>query len=229
MQILLIEDDKSVAEYVAGGLREAGHTVDHSSNGKDGLAQAMDHNYGVLIVDRMLPELDGLSVIKALRAVGIATPILILSALSDVDERVQGLKGGGDDYLVKPFAFSELLARIEALSRRALESSSRQPPTRLGIADLEMDLLARTVTRGGNCIDLKTKEFALLEQLLRNAGRVMTRTMLLEKVWGYNFTTSTNVIDVHISNLRRKIDNGFDKPLLHTIRGAGYRVSDHAE
>jgi two-component system OmpR family response regulator len=229
VQILLIEDDKSVAEYVTGGLREAGHTVDHCDNGKDGLTLAVDYSYEVLVVDRMLPELDGLSVIKALRAVGNATPILILSALSDVDERVEGLKSGGDDYLVKPFAFSELLARIEALGRRALENNSSQTTTRLGIADLEMDLLARTVSRGGKCIDLKTKEFALLEQLLRNAGRVMTRTMLLENVWGYNFTTNTNVIDVHISNLRKKIDECFDKPLLHTVRGAGYRISDHAE
>lgn len=229
MQILLIEDDESVAQYVSNGLREAGHTTEHCSNGRDGLTLAMDHEYDVLVVDRMLPELDGLSVIKALRAVGNTVPTLILSALSDVDERVKGLKSGGDDYLVKPFAFSELLARIEVLGRRFRNEKSESADIRLSVGDLEIDLLSRSVHRAGQRIELKTKEFALLEQLVRNAGRVMTRTMLLENVWGYNFTTNTNVIDVHISNLRKKIDEGFNKPLLHTVRGAGYKVSDHAE
>ncbi|UTW59453.1 response regulator transcription factor [Kordiimonas sp. SCSIO 12603] len=229
MHLLLIEDDPSVAEYLIKGLRELGHSIDHVSNGRDGLTLAMDQKYDILIVDRMLPELDGLSIIKALRAVDNKVPILILSALADVDERVKGLKSGGDDYLVKPFAFSELTARLEVLMRRSEPLSSNLENSRLTIGDLEMNLLTREVTRAGRKIDLKTREFTLLEQLLKNPDRVQTRTMLLENVWGYNFTTNTNVIDVHMSNLRKKIDHGFGHPLLHTVRGIGYKVSNNVE
>ncbi|MCK0071097.1 response regulator transcription factor [Kordiimonas laminariae] len=229
MHLLLIEDDPGVAEYLIKGLRELGHSIDHVSNGRDGLTLAMDQKYDILIVDRMLPELDGLSIIKALRAVDNKVPILILSALADVDERVKGLKSGGDDYLVKPFAFSELTARLEVLMRRSEPLSSNQENSRLTIGDLEMNLLTREVTRAGRKIDLKTREFTLLEQLLKNPDRVQTRTMLLENVWGYNFTTNTNVIDVHMSNLRKKIDHDFDHPLLHTVRGIGYKVSNNVE
>ncbi len=229
MQILIIEDDEGVVDYVKKGLREAGHSLEHSANGKDGLTLALDHEFGVIIVDRMLPELDGLSLVKALRAVGRETPVLFLSALGDVDERVLGLKAGGDDYLIKPFAFSELLARLEALSRRPRKNTTAEPETCLTFADLRIDLLARQVTRGGKRIDLHAKEFSLLEQLVRNAGRVLTRTMLLEMVWGYYFSTQTNVIDVHISKLRKKIDDGFPSPLLHTVRGAGYKIDQDVE
>ncbi len=225
MQILLIEDDKKVADYIKKGLSEIGHSVELVANGKHGLTVAIEHEFNVIIVDRMLPELDGLSIVKALRAIGKKTPILFLSALGEVDERVKGLKAGGDDYLVKPFAFSELLARLEALSRRP-EKGAAETETSLTFADLKMDLLKRQVTRGGKSIELHAKEFSLLEQLVRNAGRVLTRTMLLENVWGYHFDVRTNVIDVHISKLRKKIDGGFPSPLLHTVRGAGYKI-DH--
>jgi two-component system OmpR family response regulator len=223
VRILVIEDDKDVASFIRNGLAQAGCNVDHAANGKDGLFLATTESYDALVVDRMLPGIDGLTVIRTLRASANTTPVLILSALGEVDDRVKGLKAGGDDYLVKPFAFSELLARLEALARRT-KSGGDVPATVLKAADLEMDLLRREVRRGGKPIDLQPREFQLLEFLLRNAGQVVTRTMLLEGVWDYHFDPQTNVIDVHISRLRSKIDKGFDRPLLHTVRGAGYRL-----
>ncbi|HUQ51311.1 MAG TPA: response regulator transcription factor [Gammaproteobacteria bacterium] len=225
MRILVIEDDKDVASFIRNGLAQAGCNVDHAANGKDGLFLATTESYDALVVDRMLPGIDGLTVIRTLRASANTTPVLILSALGEVDDRVKGLKAGGDDYLVKPFAFSELLARLEALARRA-KSGADAPTTTLKVGDLEMDLLRREVRRGGKPIDLQPREFQLLEFLLRHAGQVVTRTMLLEGVWDYHFDPQTNVIDVHISRLRSKIDRGFDRPLLHTVRGAGYRLDD---
>ncbi|MFD2263604.1 winged helix-turn-helix domain-containing protein [Lacibacterium aquatile] len=222
MRILVIEDDAEAAAYMVKGLRESGYIVDHAGDGKEGLVNAMSGIYDALIVDRMLPQVDGLSIIQAIRAAGNKTPALILSALSAVDDRVRGLKAGGDDYLTKPYAFSELLARLEVLMRRAGGDSS--VVTKLRLADLEMDLLARSVTRGGQKLDLQPREFMLLEYLLRNSGHVVTRTMLLEHVWDYHFDPQTNVIDVHISRLRQKIDKNFPKPLLQTIRGAGYSL-----
>ena len=223
MRILVIEDDKDVASFIRNGLAQAGYNVDHADNGKDGLFLATTERYDVLVVDRMLPSVDGLTLIRTLRASQDSTPVLILSALGEVDDRVKGLKAGGDDYLVKPFAFSELLARLEALDRRA-KSGGDAPSTVLKAADLEMDLLRREVRRGGELIDLQPREFQLLEFLLRHAGQVVTRTMLLEGVWDYHFDPQTNVIDVHVSRLRSKIDRGFDRPLLHTVRGVGYRL-----
>jgi two-component system, OmpR family, response regulator len=220
MRILLIEDDATTAAYVERALSECGYLIEHVGDGRDGLFRATDGGYGLVILDRMLPGLDGLSVVQALRAAGIPTPVLILSALGQVDDRVKGLRAGGDDYLTKPFAFAELLARVEALLRR--KSAPPQEVTRLTLGDLEMDLLRREVRRGGRLIDLKPREFRLLEFLLRHAGQVVTRTMLLEGVWDYHFDPQTNVIDVHISRLRQKIDKGFEPPLLHTVRGAGY-------
>lgn len=219
MRILVIEDDVDTAAYMVKGLKESGYIVDHAADGKDGLFHAMSGPYDVLIVDRMLPGIDGLAIIQALRASGNKTPVLILSALSAVDDRVRGLRAGGDDYLTKPYAFSELLARIEVLMRRG---AGETVTTKLRVADLEMDLLARIVTRSGQELDLQPREFTLLEYLMRNAGHVVTRTMLLEHVWDYHFDPQTNVIDVHISRLRQKIDKNFPKSLLHTIRGAGY-------
>jgi len=221
MRILLIEDDQEAAAYLAKGLKEAGHNVDHAANGTDGLFLATSERYDVMVVDRMLPGLDGLAIIQAIRAGGNATPVLILSALGKVDDRVKGLKAGGDDYLVKPYAFAELLARIEALGRRV---SASQPDTKLKVEDLEMDLLARTVARAGREIDLQPREFRLLEYLMRHAGQVVTRTMLLENVWEYHFDPQTNLIDVHISRLRQKVDKDFDQALIHTVRGAGYTL-----
>jgi two-component system OmpR family response regulator len=223
VRILVIEDDKDVASFIRNGLAQAGCNVDHAANGKDGLFLATTESYDALVVDRMLPGIDGLTVIRTLRASANTTPVLILSALGEVDDRVKGLKAGGDDYLVKPFAFSELLARLEALARRA-KSGTDAPATTLKVGDLEMDLLRREVRRAGKPIDLQPREFQLLEFLLRHAGQVVTRTMLLEGVWDYHFDPQTNVIDVHISRLRSKIDRGFDRPLLHTVRGAGYRL-----
>jgi two-component system, OmpR family, response regulator len=223
VRILVIEDDKDVASFIRNGLAQAGCNVDHAANGKDGLFLATTESYDALVIDRMLPGIDGLTVIRTLRASANTTPVLILSALGEVDDRVKGLKAGGDDYLVKPFAFSELLARLEALARRA-KTGGDAPSTLLKAADLEMDLLRREVRRGGKPIDLQPREFQLLEFLLRHAGQVVTRTMLLEGVWDYHFDPQTNVIDVHISRLRSKIDKGFDRPLLHTVRGAGYRL-----
>ena len=224
MKLLLVEDNERVASFVRKGLSEEGHTVDYADNGRDGLFLASSERYDVIILDRMLPGgIDGIGIIEALRKTGNKTPVLILSALADVHERIQGLRAGGDDYLTKPFAFGELSARVEALMRRGQPAESR---TALSVGDLTMDLLARKVTRGGQAIALQPREFKLLEYLLNHAGQVVTRTMLLENVWDYHFDPQTNVIDTHISNLRRKIDSGFDKPLLHTVRGAGYRLSD---
>jgi two-component system OmpR family response regulator len=222
MRILVIEDDVETAGYLRKGLGESGHVVDHAATGPDGLAMALADSYDAMIVDRMLPGLDGLTLIKSLREQKVATPVLILSALGQVNDRVRGLKAGGDDYLIKPFAFSELLARLEALARRG--GADDRVATKLKVADLEMDLLARIVRRGGRQIDLQPREFRLLEYLMRHAGHVVTRTMLLEGVWDYHFDPQTNVIDVHISRLRGKIDKGFSAPLLHTVRGAGYSL-----
>ncbi len=224
MRVLVIEDDQDVASYLNKGLRESDYVVDHASDGKEGMMMAASENYDVMIVDRMLPGMDGLNIIKTIRATGNQTPVLILSALGDVDARVEGLRGGGDDYLTKPFSFTEMLARLDALARRTRQPSEAE--TVLNVADLEMDLLARTVKRGGVNIDVQPREFRLLEYLMRHADQVVTRTMLLEKVWDYHFDPQTNVIDVHISRLRSKIDKGFDKPLLHTIRGAGYMLRE---
>jgi len=225
MRVLVIEDDKDVAAYLVNGLKESDNVVDHAADGKDGLLLAASESYDVMIVDRMLPSMDGLSIIKTVRATGNKTPVLILSALGDVDDRVEGLRGGGDDYLTKPFSFTELLARLEALVRRGA-SSGNEPVTHLQVADLEMDLLARTVKRGDVKIDLQPREFRLLEYLMKHAGQVVTRTMLLEQVWDYHFDPQTNVIDVHISRLRSKIDKDFPKQLLQTVRGAGYILSE---
>ena len=222
---MIIEDDKDVASFIRKGLAQAGYNVDHADNGKDGLFLATTERYDALIVDRMLPGVDGLAMIRTLRASDDRTPVLILSALGEVDDRVKGLKAGGDDYLVKPFAFSELQARLEALVRRA-QTPTGAPATTLKVADLELDLLRREVRRGGQPIDLQPREFQLLEFLMRHAGQVVTRTMLLEGVWDYHFDPQTNVIDVHVSRLRSKIDRGFDRPLLHTVRGVGYRLTD---
>src|SRR5512135_580540 len=221
MKLLVIEDDREAAAYLVKGLSESGYVVDHAADGREGLFLATSGDYDALIVDRMLPGMDGLQAVGALRAAGQHTPVLILSALGAVDDRVKGLRAGGDDYLVKPFAFSELLARLEALLRRG-----GTPPanTKLKVDDLEMDLLARTVRRGSQNIDLLPREFRLLEYLMRHAGQVVTRTMLLEHVWDYHFDPQTNVIDVHISRLRQKIDKGFPRALLHTVRGAGYSL-----
>ncbi len=223
MRVLLIEDDQSVADYIVKGLRESGYRVDHLVDGKAGLDAAGGDDYDVMVIDRMLPTLDGLSIIKRVRAAGNNTPVLILSALGEVDDRVVGLKAGGDDYLTKPFAFAELLARLEALARRG---DSGGPQTRLKVADLEMDLLSHKVSRAGENIILQPREFRLLEYLMKHASQVVTRTMLLENVWDYHFDPQTNVIDVHISRLRQKIDKGFDKPLLNTVRGAGYMLNE---
>jgi len=219
MRVLIIEDDATTAAYVARALEESGHVADRAGDGRDGLHMARSEPYDVLVVDRMLPGGDGLAVVRALREEGNATPALILSALGEVDDRVKGLRAGGDDYLVKPFAFTELLARLEALARRG---DVEAPRTTLAVGDLRMDLLGRTVTRAGRAIELQPREFSLLEFLMRRAGQVVTRTMLLEGVWDYHFDPQTNVIDVHVSRLRRKIDRDFDRPLLHTVRGAGY-------
>lgn len=219
MKLLLIEDDQRAAGYVAGGLRESGHSVDHAADGAEGLTLALASRYDVIIADRMLPHLDGLAVVQTLRAQGVATPILILSALAKVDDRVRGLRAGGDDYLTKPFAFSELLARIEVLQRRRTAS---EPVTRLKVADLDMDLVTRKVTRGGRPVDLTAREYRLLEYLMRHAGQVVTRTMLLENVWDLHFDPETNVIDVHVSRLRQALGGANLAPLVHTVRGSGY-------
>ena len=221
MRILVIEDDRDAAQWLVKGLQESGHVADLAADGELGLALAREGVHDLLIVDRMLPKLDGLSIIMAIRADGSDVPVLVLSALSDVDERVKGLRAGGDDYLAKPYAFAELLARVEGLGRR----KSQEPAlTRLKASGLEIDLLTRSVAREGRPIILQPREFKLLEYLMRNAGHVVTRTMLLENVWDYHFDPQTNVIDVHVSRLRGKIDKGFDKPILETVRGAGYMI-----
>lgn len=221
MRILIIEDDKTAADYAAKGLSESGHVCDVLSDGSDGLFQATRETYDVIVVDRMLPGLDGLSMVRALRAAGVKTPVLFLTALGGIDDRVEGLEAGGDDYLTKPFAFAELLARLNALARR--------PPvqvvkTALVVADLELDLMTRVARRAGQIIDLLPKEFTLLEVLMRNEGRVVTRTMLLERVWDFHFDPKTSVVETHISRLRAKIDKPFAIALLHTVKSAGYSI-----
>lgn len=223
MKILVIEDDKTTGPYVAKGLREEGHSVDLIANGRDGLVQATTMEYDVLILDRMLPGLDGLTLIKTLRAAGERTPAIMLTALSGVEDRIEGLEAGADDYLVKPFAFGELSARVVALSRRP---GYQQQETVLQAHDLEMDLVHHRVTRAGREIPLLPREFNLLEHLLRRKGRVQTRTMLLEAVWDINFDPQTNVVETHISRLRAKVDKPFDRDLIETVRGAGYRIAD---
>jgi two-component system OmpR family response regulator len=223
VRILIIEDDKDVSSFIMNGLEQAGYTVDGADNGKDGLFLATTESYDLIIADRMLPGVDGLTIVRTIRASNIRVPVLVLSALGEVDDRVDGLKAGGDDYLVKPFAFVELQARVEALLRRG-HAGSEAELTVLEVGDLRMDLLRRAVTRSGRSIDLQPREFQLLEYLMRHAGQVVTRTMLLESVWGYHFDPQTNVIDVHMSRLRSKIDKDFDQSLLHTVRGAGYRL-----
>ena len=221
-KLLVIEDDDAMSAYIANGLREEGYTVDVAGNGRDGLFLASDTTYDVIVLDRMLPQMNGMAVLSALRAAGIDTPVMILSALGSADERVAGLTSGADDYLAKPFSFAELLARVRLLLRRSQGSAAVQ--TRLNCADLDMDLLSRRVRRGERAIDLQPREFRLLEFLLRHVDQVVTRTMLLEGVWDYHFDPGTNVIDVHISRLRRKLDLPGEPPLLHTVRGAGYRL-----
>lgn len=227
MRVLVIEDDVDVAAYIVRALTEAGHNPSHADNGKDGLVMATTEDFDVLVVDRMLPGPDGLTIIRALRVSEDQTPALILSALGNVDDRVKGLKAGGDDYLAKPFAAAELLARLEALTRRA-SAMGAPAETKLSVADLEMDLLSRSVSRAGTSIKLQPREFRLLECLMLNAGNVVTRTMLLEDVWDYHFDPQTNVIDVHISRLRQKVDKAFDTPLIQTVRGAGYVLRKEA-
>ncbi|SEK06348.1 two-component system, OmpR family, response regulator [Sphingobium sp. AP50] len=223
-KLLLVEDDATTADYIAKGLEEEGFIVDRADNGRDGLFLATEGSHDAIILDRMLPGMDGLAVLAALRAVGIETPVIILSALATADERVKGLTGGSDDYLAKPFAFAELLARLRIVLRR--RASTQVVETRLVCGDLEMDLLSRKVKRGARAIDLQPREFRLLDYLLRHRDEVVTRTMLLEGVWDYHFDPGTNVIDVHISRLRRKIDEEGELPLIHTVRGAGYRLSE---
>ena len=224
MRLLIIEDDRDAADYLVKAFREVGHMADCAGDGEEGLQLALDGEYDVLIVDRMLPKRDGLSVIGALRAKSVETPVLILSALGQVDDRVKGLRTGGDDYLAKPYAFSELLARVEALARRRPKGAPEE--TQLRVGDLILDRLSHKVERGGEEIPLQPREFRLLEYLMQNAGKVVTRTMLLEHVWDYHFDPQTNVIDVHMSRLRAKIDRDFDAPLIHTVRGAGYMLRD---
>jgi two-component system OmpR family response regulator len=224
MRILVVEDDLEAQRYLVQGLKESGHVVDEASDGETGLGLALSRPYDVAVIDRMLPGLDGLKVVAEMREHGNGVPVLFLSALSEVDDRVKGLKAGGDDYLTKPYAFVELLARIDALMRRRMPAGIR---TRLDVGDLELDLLSRAAKRSGTDIELQPREFRLLEYLMRHAGQVVTRTMLLESVWEYHFDPQTNVIDVHISRLRAKIDKGFEAPLLHTVRGAGYMIRAH--
>ena len=225
MHILIVEDDQVARDYLAKALREVGHTVDVAVDGLDGLQLASSIALDLAIVDRMLPKLDGLALVQSLRATGRKFPVLILSALGDVDDRITGLRAGGDDYLTKPYHMSELMARVDALARRG-ELGGGEAATKLKLADLELDRMTRRVTRGGKKIELTAREFQLLEFLMRHSGQVVTRTMLLEGVWDYHFDPQTNVIDVHISRLRQAIDKDFEKPLLHTVRGAGYSLSE---
>ena len=225
MRILLIEDDQKIASFVVKGLKAAGYAVDRASDGEEGLHFALTEPYDAAIVDIMLPGLDGLTVIERMRKGRVNTPVIILSAKGSVDDRVRGLQRGGDDYLTKPFAFSELLARVQALLRRASRASE---PTRLTVGDLSIDLLTREVVRGGKSIELQPLEFSLLEYLMRNPGRVVSKTMIMEHVWDYNFDPQTNVVEVRISRLRDKIDRGFDRKLIHTVRGVGYVLKETA-
>ena len=225
MRILVIEDDLEAQRYLVKGLREAGHVVDEASDGETGLTLAMSRSYDVAIVDRMLPKLDGLKLVESMREERNMTPVLFLSALSDVDDRIKGLRAGGDDYLSKPYSFAELQARLDALIRRRDPAAVK---TKVLVGDLELDLLSRTAKREEASIELQPREFRLLEYLMRHQGQIVTRTMLLENVWEYHFDPQTNVIDVHISRLRAKIDKGYPQPLLHTVRGAGYMIRAHA-
>ena len=223
MKILVVEDDSETAHYVQRGLNEAGHSADLAVNGVDGLMQAVSSAYDVIVLDRMLPGLDGVSLLRTLRSAGVQTPVLLLTAMGGIDDRVEGLNAGGDDYLVKPFAFSELLARVSALGRRP---PTQAAPTRFTVADLALDLLNRQVTRAGRRVELQPREFRLLEYLMRNAGRAVTRTMLLEQVWDFHFDPRTNIVETHMSRLRGKVDRGFGKELIETIRGVGYILHD---
>ncbi len=225
MRILVVEDDLEAQRYLVKGLREAGHVVDDAADGETGLTLAMSRSYDVAVVDRMLPGLDGLKLVESMREERNMTPVLFLSALSDVDDRIKGLRAGGDDYLTKPYSFAELLARLDALMRRRDPAAVK---TKVLVGDLELDLLSRTARRDESSIDLQPREFRLLEYLMRHQGQIVTRTMLLENVWEYHFDPQTNVIDVHISRLRAKIDKGYPQPLLHTVRGAGYMIRAHA-
>ena len=225
MRILLVEDDPHTAAFIRKGLSEDGHTVDLTGDGKQGLFLATTENYDAIVLDRMLPALDGLVVLQTLRGAGDRTPLVLLTALGEVDHRVEGLRAGADDYLAKPFAYAELAARLDGIVRRHRGGNEREP-TRLCVGELELDLLRREARRSDRRIELQPREFRLLEYLMRQAGRVVTRTMLLEAVWDYHFDPQTNVIDVHISRLRQKIDHGFPRPLLHTVRGAGYRLGE---
>ncbi|CAN5293895.1 winged helix-turn-helix domain-containing protein [soil metagenome] len=226
MRLLLIEDDADTAQYIARGLLQHGHDVDHASDGQDGLSLAAKGKYDAMIVDRLLPSIDGLSLVKALRKNRNATPVIFLTTMSGIDDRVEGLEAGSDDYLVKPFAFAELLARLSALVRRPPMAGVK---TKLVAGDIEMDLLTRRVSRAGRIIDLQPQEFRLLEYLLRSEGRVVTRTMLLENVWDFHFDPKTSIVETHISRLRAKIDRGFDREMLQTIRGLGYRLNESAK
>jgi two-component system OmpR family response regulator len=219
MKLLLVEDDKETAAYLKRALSEAGHAVDQAHEGRDGLMLAVGETYDVVVLDRMLPQVDGLTILRTLRAANVKTPVLLLTALDGIDDRVEGLEAGGDDYLVKPFAFAELLARVNALARRP---PTQEATTAFRVADLEMNLLRRTVTRAGQRIELQPREFQLLEYLMRHAGRVVTRTMLLEAVWDFHFDPKTNIVETHISRLRGKVDRGHAHGLIHTLRGAGY-------
>jgi two-component system OmpR family response regulator len=223
MKLLLVEDDRETGAYVKRALTEAGHAVDLASDGRDGLMLAAGETYDVMVIDRMLPRVDGLTILRTIRASGVKTPVLLLTALGGIDDRVEGLEAGGDDYLVKPFAFAELLARVNALARRP---PPQEAPTVLRVADLEMNLLRRAVTRGGRKIELQPREFQLLEYLMRHAGRVVTRTMLLEAVWDFHFDPKTNIVETHMSRLRAKVDRGHSRELIHTLRGAGYSLRE---
>jgi len=223
MKLLIVEDDKEAAGYLKRALSEAGHSVDYAAAGRDGLMLAVGEPYDVIILDRMLPEIDGLGILRTMRASNVKTPVLVLTALGGIDDRVEGLEAGGDDYLVKPFAFAELLARVNALARRP---PTQEMPTEIAVADLRLNLLKRTVTRGGRRIDLQPREFQLLEYLLRHAGRVVTRTMLLESVWDFHFDPKTNIVETHMSRLRGKVDRGHACELIHTVRGAGYILQE---
>jgi two-component system OmpR family response regulator len=226
MKLLLVEDDAETAAYLKGALTAAGHAVDHAASGRDGLMLAAGETYDVMVLDRMLPQVDGLAILRTIRASGVGTPVLLLTALGGIDDRVEGLEAGGDDYLVKPFAFAELLARVNALARRP---PPQEAPTTLRVADLEINLLRRSVTRAGRRIELQPREFQLLEYLMRHAGRVVTRTMLLESVWDFHFDPKTNIVDTHISRLRAKVDRGHASELIHTLRGAGYCLREPDE
>lgn len=224
MRVLIIEDDHEISSHVAKGLEQHGHVAETIANGIDGLSEAVSNEYDAIVLDRMLPRLDGISVLKALRTEGVKTPVIFLSALGELDYRIEGLKAGADDYLAKPFAFSELLARIEAVLRRGGEGMSKSDVIK--VADLELDIRSRQARRGDKVIDLKPREYKILEYLMRHKGRIVTRNMLLEQVWDYHFDPHTNVIDVHISRLRAKIDHGFETQLLQTVRGAGYKIGN---